>query len=56
MQLRFGYDLKPKMWDESGGYAFSIVYRVEILKKRREKKNMEGCTQDDWSTTKKGRP
>ena len=37
MQLKFGYDLKPKMWDESGGYAFSIVFRVEILRKRRAK-------------------
>ena len=41
------------MWDESGGYAFSIVFRFEILRKRRKKK-MEGCIPDDWSTTKKG--
>ena len=41
MQLKFGYDLKPKMWDESGGYAFSIVFRVEILRKRRKKKKFE---------------
>ena len=40
MQLKFGYDLEPKMWDESGGYAFSIVFRVEILRKRRERKQI----------------
>ena len=38
MQLNFGYDLKPKVWDESGWYAFAIVFRVEILRKRGEKK------------------
>ena len=53
MQLNFGYDLKPKVWDESGWYAFAIVFRVEILRKRGEKK-VDGCAQDDWSTTTKG--
>ena len=42
MQLKFGYDLKPKVWDESGGYAFAIVFRVEILRKRKKKSVKQG--------------
>ena len=41
MQLNFGYDLKPKVWDESGWYAFAIVFKVEISRKKGEK--MDGC-------------
>ena len=33
------------------GMLFPIVLRVEILRKR---KKMDGCAQDDWSTTTKG--
>ena len=54
MQLKFSYDFKPKMWDESGGYAFSIVFRAEIFRKRRKQEKLEGCAPDDRSTTKKG--
>ena len=36
MQLKFGYDLKPKVWDESVGYDFAILFRVEILRKRKK--------------------
>ena len=32
------------------GILFAIVFRVEILRKRRKK---VGCDQDDWSTTTK---
>ena len=42
MQLKFGYDLKPKVGDESGGYAFAIVFRFEILRKRRQRKKRNG--------------
>ena len=51
MQLKFGYDLKLRMWDESGGYAFSTAFRVEILRKRREKKNGRMCSRQLSTTT-----
>ena len=53
MKLKFGYDFKPKMLDESGGYAFSIVFRVEILRKRREQKKWKDVLQMMGVLTKK---
>ena len=36
MQLKFGYDLRPKVWDESGGYPFSYsIWSWDSKKKNR---------------------
>ena len=53
MQLEFDYDLKPKVWGECGGYTFCYCIQSCDFKER-EKKKLEECAQNDWSTTTKG--